>query len=427
MKLADASTPVLVLHVHHGALGIARSLGRLGVPVYGMGHDPEGAASSSRYFRQVFPWRFTEEPPERSIEELLRVGRLIGRPTILFPGADDIVLLVAQNRDRLVDQYQFSHLRPELVRAMIDKRELFFLAQRHQIPTPDTLFPQTEDEVVRYAEGASFPIMLKGIDGTRLYERTGLKMVRVDNADDLLRSYRALEDPTAPNLMLQQFIPGGDDSVWMFNGYFDEQSDCLAGFTGRKLHQFPPYKGATSLGVVLPSPEVHEQTVRFAKAIGYQGILDIGFRFDPRDGQYKLLDPNPRVGCTFRLFVDRGGLDVVRTQYLHLTGQPVRVSAQADGRKWLVEDWEIDSIRAYRENGHLTLGQWLADVRGVKELAWWALDDPLPFLRKLVELGRRGVVWIRKRALRRPGADRDAPQARTDASHSTSQSVVADS
>ena len=65
-----------------------------------------------------------------------------------------------------------------------------------------------------------------------------------------------MEDPADPNLMLQEYIPGGDDSIWMFNGYFDANSDCLAGFTGRKLRQTPPYTGVTSLGVCLPNDVV---------------------------------------------------------------------------------------------------------------------------------------------------------------------------
>lgn len=391
MRPIDIATPVLVLHLHHGALGIARSLGRLGVPVYGMGTDPGGAVSCSRYFRGVFPWDFAEEPSERSVKELLRVSELIGEPAVLIPGTDDIVLMVAENRDNLSGRFRFTDLQPDLVRTMINKRELFFLARKNEIPTPDALFPESEDEVVRFAEGASFPIMMKGIDGTRLQARTGQKMMRVENLGELLTGYRALEDPAQPNLMLQQYIPGGDDSVWMFNGYFDENSECLLGFTGRKLHQFPPYKGATSLGVVLPNPKVRALTLRFAKGIGYRGILDIGFRFDPRDSQYKLLDPNPRIGCTFRLFVGRDGSDVARAHYQDLTGQEVPPSEQADGRKWLVEDWEIDSVRAYARDGNFSLGRWFRDVWGVRELAWFAWDDPVPAFRKAGEVFWRGL------------------------------------
>jgi predicted ATP-grasp superfamily ATP-dependent carboligase len=173
------------------------------------------------------------------------------------------------------------------------------------------------------------------------------------------------------------------------------------GFTGRKTHQFPPYKGATSLGVVLDNQTVYDLTLRFAKAIGYTGILDIGFRFDPRDGEYKLLDPNPRIGCTFRLFVGQDGEDVARAHYRYHTDQEVRPSVQAEGRKWLVEDWEIDSVRAYVRDDLITVGRWLKDVWGVRELAWWAWDDPIPALRMAWGLVGRGIGRAKRGLLSR--------------------------
>jgi D-aspartate ligase len=57
----------------------------------------------------------------------------------------------------------------------------------------------------------------------------------------------------------------------------------------------------------------HAQTL--LKAISYAGIMDLDFRFDERDRQYKLLDFNPRIGAQFRVFVDDNGLDVARALY----------------------------------------------------------------------------------------------------------------
>ena len=48
---------------------------------------------------------------------------------------------------------------------------------------------------------------------------------------------------------------------------------------------------------------IYEMTTNFMKSIGYKGILDIGYRYDRRDGKYKVLDINPRIGSTFRHFL----------------------------------------------------------------------------------------------------------------------------
>src|SRR5204863_7649186 len=125
--------------------------------------------------------------------------------------------------------------------------------------------------------------------------------------------------------------------AWRFNGYFDQRSECLFGVTGKKIHQYPIHTGLTSLGVCIRNDAVVTLTQKFMRAIGYKGILDIGFRYDARDGSYKVLDVNPRIGATFRLFVTDTGMDAARALYLDLTGQRVESGTLIEGRKWMVE------------------------------------------------------------------------------------------
>ena len=245
--------------------------------------------------------------------------------------------------------------------------------------------------------------MLKGIYGKKLKLRAGKPMFIVRNAAELLERYDAIEDPAEPNLMLQEYIPGGDDTIWMFNGYFNAASDCLVGFTGRKLRQCPVYTGPTCLGVVLPNPQVDRSTRDFMRATGYRGVLDIGYRYDARDGLYKVLDVNPRIGATFRLFVGDNGLDVARALYLDMTGQPVPSAALPDGRKWIVEDCDIVSSFRYKFDGKLTFREWLRSLRGIREGALWAKDDMFPMAAMLTADARdsiKRVLWpaVRTRA-----------------------------
>src|SRR5262249_25118472 len=150
--------------------------------------------------------------------------------------------------------------------------------------------------------------------------------------------YDAMADVCDPDLMMQEYIPGGDDSGWMFNGYFDDNSRCLFGITAKKIHQTPVYTGMTALGICLPNAEIDSATKELAPATGYKGIIDIGYRYDARDSTYKLLDVNPRLGASFRLFVATNGMDVLRAEYFHFTGRPIPHSRFSLGRKWMVED-----------------------------------------------------------------------------------------
>ena len=85
-------------------------------------------------------------------------------------------------------------------------------------------------------------------------------MVIARSKEELIGQYEAMEDGSNPSLMIQEYIPGKDDSVWMFNGYFDQHSECLFGITGKKIHQTPVYTGMTALGICLPNPAVESAT-----------------------------------------------------------------------------------------------------------------------------------------------------------------------
>ena len=364
----------------HGPLGIFRSLGRLGIPVHALDTEPKAAPASSRYLRSRTVADLSGSTPETLIGALLWLADRFDRPAILIPTSDHTTLLVDACRDVLHGRYLLPRQPAGLASALADKRTMATLATAHGVPTPNVVIPVGVGDVRAYAADARFPVMLKGIDGVRLRERTGHKMVIVEEPAELVRLYERMEDPSDRNLMLQEYIPGGDYDVWMFNGYFDDDSECLIGFTGKKLRQTPIHTGATSLGVVIPNSDVEETTAGWMHALGYRGILDIGYRFDARDGQYKVLDVNPRIGATFRLFVARNGMDVARAMYLDLTGQPVPTADPWTGRRWINEGADLMSSIRYRREGSLGIRGWLASLRGIREGAYFARDDARPFV-----------------------------------------------
>ena len=382
MELQDTSLPVLVLEMqHHGALGVMRSLGRLGVPMYGVHATRRPPASFSKYCRKVFALDLDQTPPEQSVDCLRDIARGIGARPLLMPTNDETALFVARNATRLQHDFLFPANPVQVVWSLYNKKSMYLLAKQLSIPTPETVFPESRKDVLEFCERARFPVMLKASDNIHTARHAGKKMVIARSKEELTSHYHAMEDGSRPSLMLQEYIPGKDDSVWMLNGYFDERSECLFTMTARKIHQTPVYTGMTALGVCLPNPAIEAATNTLVRAVGYKGILDIGYRYDERDGLYKLLDVNPRLGATFRLFVGHNGMDVTRAEYLHFTGQPVPRSLLCRGRKWILEDADLVSCIRYYRDGALNLREWRASYRGIQECAWYAADDIVPFLR----------------------------------------------
>jgi predicted ATP-grasp superfamily ATP-dependent carboligase len=411
MRIANTSTPVVALKsVAHGGLGLVRSLGRLGIDAYTVDANRWTPAFFSRYNSGSIRLDVETAPATTALAELQSLARRIGRQAVLIPSPDYAAIFMADHYESLKRWFIFPEQSPDLLRSLYSKREMYFLAKQHGVPTPEAVFPASRQDVLDFLPSARFPLVLKAIDGTRLSARCGKKMFIVNSAKELLAIYDEIEEPGRPNLMLQEYIAGVDDSIWMFNGYFNRQSECLVSFTGKKLRQCPAFSGYTCFGACLRNDVVLASATRFLQALNYTGMVDIDFCYDPRDGQYKMLDVNPRLGATFRLFTGENGLDLARAYYLDMTGQRVPPSVAREGRKWIVRDLDFASSLRYYKRKQLTASEWIKSLFDVEESAYFAADDPLPLLvriaQDIVELGKRArhkvPVWGSKQPMTDP-------------------------
>ncbi len=372
-----------------------RSLGRLGVPIYGVDAERLTPAFFSKYCRGKFVWDIDRAPANSSLDFLDELGSRIGQRSILIPTSDPGTMFVADQTDRLADKFIFPDRSASLVRSLCSKREMYHLARQFNVLTPETAFPRSRADVVEYLDAARLPILVKPI-----YSRSSSggakswRMFLAHSAQVLLDRYDAIEDLSAPNVMLQEYIPGGDKMTWVFNGYFNRDGDCLLGFTGRKLRNYPSYFGQASLGICEHNDVVYKIVTTFMKEIGYSGVLDIGFRYDTRDGNYKLHDVNPRLGAMFRVFVGNTGMDVSRALYQDMTHQPVNSDKALDGRKWMVEDVDWISALRYWRDGNLSIKEWLRSISGINEKAFFSKDDPWPLAGVFMLDGKRALQAV---------------------------------
>jgi D-aspartate ligase len=393
----DRGTPALVLKLghyplHHGGLGVIRSLGRVGVPVLGVHEDRFTPAAVSAYLEGRFLWRTTGRDAELLLAGMAAIGEALGRPTVLVPTDDLGAIFVAEHAASLERWFLFPRPPAGLPRVLASKQGLHQVCRELGVPTAAAAFPQSLAEAAEFAGRASFPVVVKRASAAPLPPGVTVPSTTIARTPaEVLDLCRRLPLGAGTGLMLQEYIPRGSGEDWFFHGYCDERSDCLAGFTGVKLRSYPAYAGPTTLGRWADNPELREQAEALFKALSYRGIMDLDYRLDLRDGRYKLLDFNPRVGAQFRLFEDSAGIDVVRALHLDLTGRAVPRGCLAEGRVFLVENNDLLAGLGYRRDGGLTLGAWLRSLRGAKELAWFATDDPVPALAITVRFLLRGL------------------------------------
>jgi D-aspartate ligase len=403
----DRSVPALLLKLgnyplHHGGVGVVRSLGRCGVDVYAVTEGRFTPAACSRHLRGRFSWPTTgSEDPAELAEGLHGIAKAIGRPAVLVPTDDEGAVAVSElgAEPGLADDFLFPQCDdPGLPRRVASKEGLFRVCAEHGIPTPMTRFPESLAEVEEYAAHGAFPVVVKNRDPFERHRHPTVRSSTVVETPDRLRAM-ALDWDEAPSLILQEYVPRQTAEDWVVHAWWPGPGAPDDGtlFTGVKLRSWPPHAGFTTAGRARWNCELAGLARKLFDAVGFRGIADLDWRLDLRDGRYKLVDFNPRVGAQFRLFEDEAGLDVVRAQHLALTGRVAPRAAFPEGRAFVVEDFDYAARVAYR--GDRTDGP-APDCRVPStEHGWFALDDPLPVLPMLVGratpvLQRFARTWV---------------------------------
>ncbi|HEX6074655.1 MAG TPA: hypothetical protein VFZ32_05235 [Micromonosporaceae bacterium] len=400
----DTTTPAVVLKLdhnvmHHGGLGVIRSLGRAAVPVYAVYEHPLAPAAHSRYLHGRFLWNPPQpHRPEQLLAGLVRLAERIGRPSVLVPTDDAGAILLAEHGDALRRWFRFPAVAGDLPRRLAGKYSLTTVCQDLGLPVVRATLARGLFEAERFVAQVGLPVMVKlaepwkAVNGTAKIRSTTLVGRRREIADLFHLAGGAA-------LMLQEYIPGGAGNDWFFHGYCDERSSCVPAFTGVKERSYPPHAGLTSFGRHVPNDRLRQQVCAMLRRLSYRGIMDLDLRYDARDDRYKLLDFNPRIGAQFRLFTTTDGLDVARAAHLHLTGRPVPPGEPVPDRRFVVENYDSLAALGYLRRGELGIRSWLASLRRVDEAAWFAPDDLTPFGLMCLRTAGRAV----SRPLRRGG------------------------
>lgn len=376
---AGSRSSVVVLASARTGHSIARSLGRLGVEVFGV-YPGRADIVASRYWQGVEIIDVESRPTAETAAQLVQIGQSIGGRPQLMVTSDGQARFLAAHADVLAGAFRFQTNRRELVAVLTNKQRLHELCVRLGIPTPRSYFPAHREELADLMPQLRFPVLLKGIHTRAVERRTGRAMALATTASHLRELYDDMEVDGRRTVMVQEHISGKAETRWMFNGYFDRSRKCLFAITGLKLRENPISGGSASLAECRWNERLATEASEFLGAVGYHGPVDMDYRYDPRTDEYRLLDVNPRMGAAFRTFVDEQGWDVARVMYADLDGIDVVTGAPREGRRWLVESSDVVASLSYARAGQLGLRSWLRSFRDVEELAWFSRDDPRPLL-----------------------------------------------
>ena len=386
----DSDLAALVVRVghypiHHGTVGVIRTLGRAGVPVYAVTEAGITPASTSRYLTGQLKLSSGGNLDQSVLLARLVevIDRLPAKPLLVCTD-DEAAVLVAEGTRVLTGRAVFPAVPSELPRQLASKLGLYEICRRFGVPTPVTLSVKTADELETSLADLGLPVVVKQNDPwSRLIRPVVSASTIVRTTEDVRRLRVAFDRwPEGPDIVLQEYLPDDDAEDWFAHGYCTGESEVVRMFTGRKFWSWPARAGATAYARTEGNEEIEHSVRDLCRRIGYCGIFDTDWRFDQRTGTYRLLDFNPRVGAQFRMFEDDAGVDVVRAMHLDLSGRTVSPGKQIEGERFFAENLGVAARRYYRNEKQPCA---LPGAPRRLRLAWFSWDDLRPFVTMIVQ------------------------------------------
>jgi predicted ATP-grasp superfamily ATP-dependent carboligase len=366
------------------ALGVARSLGRQSVPCV-IVDNLHRAAWFSRYVLKRYKWC-------GKMDTLLFLHYLITiakeqhfERWVLIPTTDDVVELIARNTQQLAQVYQLVTPAWEIVRWANDKRLTYQMAHELGVPCPETWYPTCEEHL--RALPIIFPAIIKSAISIHLHRALQLKALPANNYEELLAQYRiAARLLKADEILVQEMIPG-DGCTQYSVGAFCKEGRLLLAMTARRTRQYPIDYGLNSCFVeALEMPQLFEPTSKLLRYMRLSGMVEIEFKYDRRNGQYRLLDINARPWGWHSL-CRSCGLDFPYIQYCDAQGQPPCHVVPRYGQHWVRLLTDIPAGIQEMRAGVTTPGAYLRSLLNSTTFSVFDWRDPLPALGDIAAIG----------------------------------------
>jgi D-aspartate ligase len=284
---------------------------------------------------------------------------------VIFPNRDHHLAQLLQIRGDIAD-FCYLPFNPDNLLESLEKLTQYRACERLGVPYE--------------LRGSEFPVLLKPQEKTgfilRPFELTSpaeLASRRAAVVHHLERGVRFLSS---------ELIPGDGSNIHAYVAFRTADGRILAEWAGHKLSQHPNEFGVFASATNGSSPAVSQQGRTLVEGMDLQGIVEPEFKYDARDGRYKLTEINLRSMMWSRVGA-LSGVPVHYAQYLHATGRPVpRYTQRLEPR--------IHFVYLNNEIGNLIFrrGYWKTFRRVMwggerRVIAIWDRDDPRPFLHAL--------------------------------------------
>ena len=373
---------VLIIRGNWQSLAILRSLARHHVPTCIVDWYQPCISRFSRYTSRFFAC-----PPVSNEMEFLDFIRDLAvkqdiRGWLIYPDDDNTMTFVARHKKELEEYYRVPGPSWEVVQLACDKRLTYQLAGRVGIPTPKTFYPRNVEELELL--DVEFPVIIKPAIRDNFFQKTGEKAVRAESRAHLIQEYiKAATKIDSSEIMIQEVIPNVGDNLYSFGSLYRD-GQVLGKVIARRARQRPSDFGHnTTYAETVYIPELEEMATKLLSAMGYYGVSEVEFMWNPRDSKYNLIEMNARFWAWHSLAI-AAGVDLPYLLYLDVLGNKVHADGFKKGVKWFHLKTDLYISIGQIARGRLRLGTYFSSWKGKKTFAIFSWSDPLPFLYDVV-------------------------------------------
>jgi len=381
---------------HINGLQTARILSERGIPVIGIANNPNHYCARTNACVKIIK---SSTKDYSLIKTLREISNRFDESPVLVPSQDTSVLLISRHRKELENLYRIALPAADTVEMLMDKPKFYEFALKENLPIAKFFLVKNYAEALLASDKLNYPCILKPpMRSPKWEEKTKIKAFKAYNKNELLDLYHKCSG-WHEVLMFQEWIEGTDKDLYSCNCYFSKSSEPLVSFTAKKLRQYPPVTGNTSLGIECRADEVKDVTLELFKKVKYFGLGYLEMKRDARNGKYFIIEPNIGRPTGRSALAEAAGVEILYTMYCDLLNLPL---PQERVQKYLNIKWiqiRTDSLSAfyYWRKKELSLSKWIQSLKGPKFYAIFSLRDPKPFIFEFITgLGVIGTSVLRK-------------------------------
>jgi D-aspartate ligase len=322
MKGKKMVNKALIIGLYVNGYSIIRELSRdPNIQIVGLDNNREHPGLASKYLSERYI--INDVNNNALVDFLINYGKKQDEKVVLYPTHDYHTRVFAEYYKEL-NQFYHIPVNPHTLPDIINKKNQYEVSEKIGIPIPKSFFIRSISDLAEFKEQAKnleYPLIIKPFSKAD-DDRSGniFRLREINNYAELKKCISFIESHHTTGFLISEVIPGEPDNIWGYSAYCNEKSDVISGWTGRKLTQRPYYYGVFSTARCEPNPIVEMQGKKLIKALNHVGVSELEFKYDYRNGAYKLIEINPRYGM-WHIVGWKCGVNLPLIQYYDMTNQ----------------------------------------------------------------------------------------------------------